>query len=94
MAHAAAEPRALTLVASRGSCWLLVRRGSSSGSVVYQHTLQPGQRVRFGLEHPLWIRTGAPWNLDAVIGGRSVSTELPASTGNLLASRTGIQAAS
>ena len=94
VAHATAEPRALTLVASRGSCWLLVRRGSSSGTVVYQHTLQPGQRVRFGLEHPLWIRTGAPWNLEAVIGGRSVSTELPASTGNLLASRTGIQATS
>jgi hypothetical protein len=92
--HGAVAPRALTLVAARGSCWLLVRLGSSSGAVVYQHTLQPGQRVRFGLKKPLWIRTGAPWNLDAAIGRTNVTTKLPARTGDLTASRSGIEAAS
>jgi hypothetical protein len=86
----APAPRSLTLVASRGSCWLLVRLGSGSGAIVYEHTLQPGQRVRFGLKKPLWIRTGAPWNLDAAIGARSVSTELPARTGNVVARPSGI----
>jgi transcriptional regulator with XRE-family HTH domain len=92
--HKAAAPRPLTLVASRGSCWLLVRLGSSSGAVVYQHTLEPGQRVRFGLKRSLWIRTGAPWNLDAAIGRRNVTSELPTRTGNLFASRSGIRPAS
>jgi hypothetical protein len=92
--HRATPPRPLTLVASRGSCWLLVRQGSSSGAVVYQHTLEPGQRVRFGLKKPLWIRTGAPWNLDAAIGRTNVTTDLPTRTGNLVASRRGIKPAS
>jgi hypothetical protein len=92
--HKATPPRPLMLVASRGSCWLLVRQGSSSGAVVYQHTLEPGQRVRFGLKKPLWIRTGAPWNLDAAIGRANVTTELPTRTGNLVASRSGIKPAS
>jgi hypothetical protein len=94
LTHRAAAARPLTLIATRGSCWLLVRLGSSSGAVVYEHTLQPGQRVRFGLKHPLWIRTGAPWNLDAAIGRTDVTSDLPAGTGNLVASRGGIRQAS
>jgi hypothetical protein len=91
--HKPAATRPLTLVASRGSCWLLVRLGSSSGAVVYEHTLEPGQRARFGLKQPLWIRTGAPWNLDAAIGRTNVTSDLPAVTGNLVASRSGIRPA-
>jgi hypothetical protein len=88
--HAEAGHPALTLTAVRGSCWLLVRVGSSLGRTVYEHTLQPGQTVRFGLRTRLWLRLGAAWNLDAKIGRHDVSASLPASTGNLLATATGL----
>src|SRR5712691_11997744 len=60
----------LTLTAVRGRCWLSVRIGSSAGRTLYEQTLQQGQTVRFGLRKLLWIRFGAPWNLDATIGSR------------------------
>jgi hypothetical protein len=80
----------LMLTAVRGSCWLLVRVGSSLGPTIYEHTLQPGQSVRFGLRKRLWLRLGAAWNLHAMIGSRDVSAALPASTGNLYATPTGL----
>jgi hypothetical protein len=88
--HAEAAHPALTLTAVRGSCWLLVRVGSSLGRTVYEHTLQSGQTVRFGLRTPLWLRVGAAWNLDAKIGRHDVSASLPATTGNLFATATGL----
>ena len=83
----------LTLSAARGSCWLLVRVGSSSGPIAYERTLQPGGTVRFGLGRPLWITVGAPWNLEAAIGGRTVTPDLPARTGVVVARRAGVTAA-
>jgi cytoskeleton protein RodZ len=85
-------PAVLVLTAARGSCWLLVRIGSSTGQSVYERTLQPGQTVKFGLGKTLWIRLGAPWNLDATIGKRTVHS-LPASTGDALATASGVQPA-
>jgi hypothetical protein len=67
-----------------------VRLGSVSGKTVYEGTLQPGETVRFGLRSPLWIRIGAPWNVEAVIGSRSMTASLPALTGNVLVSRGGV----
>lgn len=64
-------PLRLELVASRGDCWLLVRRGSRSGPVLFQGILRRGERRSF--RGPLWIRMGAPWNLDARLGGRPVA---------------------
>jgi hypothetical protein len=89
--HTAAQPP-LTLTAARGSCWLSVHVGSGSGKTLYEGTLQPGQSVRFGLRSPLWIRIGAPWNVEAVIGSRSMTTSLPTLTGNILVSRGGVRA--
>jgi hypothetical protein len=86
-------PPALTLKATTSSCWLLVRVGSSVGNQVYEHTLQPGQSVHFGLRKPLWIRVGAPWSLAATIGSRSVTHALPDQTGDLLATTAGLEAA-
>jgi cytoskeletal protein RodZ len=80
----------LTLTASHGSCWLSVHLGSGTGKTVYEGTLQPGETVRFGLQSPLWIRIGAPWNVEAVIGSRSMTASLPALTGNVLVSRGGV----
>lgn len=83
----------LVLTAARGSCWLWVRTGSNTGQTIYQQTLQPGQTLRFSLRGPLWIRIGAPWNLDARIGQRSLTPALPSRTGDVLATTAGIRPA-
>jgi len=83
-------PPALTLAAARGDCWLAVRMGSSTGRVVYEGVLRIGQMARFGLRKPLWVRLGAPWNLDATIGRRSVTSALPDRTGDTEATAGGI----
>ena len=84
-----ARPASLVLTASRGSCWISVHVGSASGPTVYEQTLQQGARVSFGLGKPLYIRLGAPWNLDARVGAKAVA--LPAQTGDVVATRTGIR---
>ena len=84
-----AAPATLLLTAARGSCWLWIRVGSSSGQTIYEQTLQSGQSARFGLRRPLWIRLGAPWNLAATLGRRPLS--LPAQTGDVLVSARGLQ---
>lgn len=84
-------PRALVLTAARGDCWLSAHIGSSTGPKVYEHTLQPGQTVRFGLRKPLWIRLGAPWNLDGKIGRSAV--KLPARTGDVVVTEDGLRSA-
>ncbi len=85
------SPATLTLRAARGNCWLSVRVASAAGRVVYERTLRQGQVVRFGLRKALWIRVGAPWNLDAAIGGRRLTAALPTRTGDLVASKTGLR---
>jgi cytoskeleton protein RodZ len=80
----------LALTAVRGPCWLIARFGSSVGAVVAEQVLQQGQTARFGLKRPLWIRLGAPWNVAAAIGDRSVTSALPALTGNVLVSARGV----
>jgi hypothetical protein len=80
----------LELTAVHGPSWLLARLGSSLGPVLAEQTLQPGQTARFGLKKPVWIRLGAPWNLVAAIGGRSISAALPSRTGNVLVTPRGI----
>ena len=88
------SPPLLTLTAVRGSCWLSVRIGSSAGPTIYAQTLRQGQTARFGLRKPLWIRVGAPWNLDATIGRQSVTSGLPPRTGDMLATAVGLRATS
>ena len=78
----------LRITAARGSCWLSVRVASPSGTTVYEQTLQQGESVRFGLGRKLWIRFGAPWNVDARIGDRDVS--LPSQTGDIVATAAGL----
>jgi hypothetical protein len=71
---------------------MLVRLGAPDGPVVYQGTLEQGQVARFGLKKRLWVRLGAPWNVDAKIGGRAASG-LPLRTGDVVAAPTGLSAA-
>ena len=86
-------PATLALTASRGRCWFVARLRSSGGTVLAEQTLAQGQTARFGLLHPLWIRLGAPWNVDAKIGTRTVTASLPALTGNVLVTAAGIEPA-
>lgn len=80
----------LSLTAARGSCWLWVRIGSATGPTVYERTLTTGQTVRFGLGRRLWIRVGAPWNLEATSGSTSLTAELPTRTGDVTAGPSGL----
>jgi cytoskeleton protein RodZ len=88
-----ALPTRAVLAASRGATWLEVRSGSASGPLLYENTLQHGQTLPVKLKSgPVWIRVGAPWNLDVRLGGKILSG-LPSSTGNVLLSRRGLQPA-
>ena len=93
-----AAPRAAThpvtvarivLVATRGRCWLSVHVGSAAGRPVYEGTLEQGRTARFSSTR-LWIRIGAPWNLDATVNGKAV--RLPASTGDVVVTPAGLSA--
>jgi hypothetical protein len=74
----------LVLHASRGSCWLLIRVGSKSGRVVWEGTLEQGGTVRASAQR-LWVRVGAPWNLDAWLNGKTLRT-LPRNVGDVIVS--------
>jgi hypothetical protein len=67
-----------------------VRIGSAGGPTAYEQTLQAGQTLRLPLSRPLWIRLGAPWNIDAAIGARSLNHLLPARTGDVLVTTAGL----
>jgi cytoskeleton protein RodZ len=82
-------PARISLVATRGPCWLSVRLGSATGRLLYERKLEQGQAVGFSGPR-LWIRIGAPWNLDGTLNGKRV--QLPGSTGNVIATTRGLQA--
>jgi cytoskeletal protein RodZ len=88
-----ALPTRAVLVASRGACWLEVRSGGATGQLVYERTLQQGQKLPVQLGRgPVWISIGAPWNLDVRLGGKLVHG-LPSQTGNVILSRHGLRPA-
>jgi len=82
------QPANLTLTAARGSCWLRVQSGAR---VVFERTLEQGRTVRFGLGQPLSIRLGAPWNVEAWIGRRSVTAALPQRIGDVVVGVDGVR---
>ena len=68
----AAKPKTVRLrvTATRGDCWLQVHRGSSTGSILYQGTLEYGQPQVFTGKR-LWITLDRPENLTMVLNGRT-----------------------
>jgi hypothetical protein len=60
----------LIVTAKRGSCWLQVHSGSATGRILFQGTLELGQRKLFS-GHKLWITLDRPENLGTVLNGRS-----------------------
>jgi cytoskeleton protein RodZ len=77
----------IVLVARRGRCWLSVHQGSATGRLVYERTLEQGRTANFASTR-LWIRIGAPWNVDATLNGKAV--QLPASTGDVVVTPAGL----
>jgi cytoskeleton protein RodZ len=79
----------LHLTAERGDCWISVRVGSREGSVLYEGVLPAGQTMRFTRKR-LWVRLGAPWNVQATVNGRVVRG-LPNDTGNVVFTTRGVR---
>jgi hypothetical protein len=85
-----AKPAVATLVlrATRGPCWLSVRQRSERGRHLFEGMLEPGESRRFA-DGPLWIRMGAPWNLEASLAGRRLP--LPPTVANVVVTAMGIR---
>jgi cytoskeleton protein RodZ len=62
----------LRVTATRGDCWLQVHRGSSTGLILYQGTLEQGQPQVFTGKR-LWITLDRPENLSILLNGRARS---------------------
>jgi cytoskeletal protein RodZ len=95
--HHTAPPKAsgpvhAVLTATRGPVWLLVRSGDATGAVVYQGVLQQGQTLPLTLSPRVWLRVGAPWNLDVTVAGKPVGG-LPTRVGDVVLARGGLTAA-
>jgi Helix-turn-helix domain/RodZ C-terminal domain len=78
----------LVLAAARGPCWLGVHVGSPGGRLVHEGTLGQGGSLRFAARR-LWIRLGAPQNLDAILNGQPAA--LPDDTANVIVTTAGIR---
>jgi hypothetical protein len=89
---AAPLPTRAVLTAARGRVWLLVRTGDSSGNVLYEGTLEQGQTLPVKLAPQVWMRIGAPSNLDVRLGGRLLGG-LPSQPANVLLGRRGLSPA-
>jgi hypothetical protein len=79
------------VLTARDRCWISVRLGSAVGRRLYERTLERGDSVRF-VTRRLWIRIGAPWNLEARLNGKPV--RLPISIANVIVTPTGLGATS
>jgi len=89
--HASVRPAHL-LLRARGPCWLSIRRDSAAGPTLFEATLETGQVLRYTLARArpqLWLRIGAPWNLELSLNGRS-ATVAQGGPGNVLVTRRGI----
>ena len=60
----------LIVAAKRGNCWLEVHSGSVTGRIVYQGTLERGQRKLF-TGRKLWITLDRPENLRTILNGHT-----------------------
>jgi hypothetical protein len=69
--------------AIRGPSWILVRRGSSTGPVVYEGVVPAGTTMRF-TGHALFMRLGAVANVDVHLGRELVDIRCSAAGGVLL----------
>jgi hypothetical protein len=83
-------PPRLVLTATRGECYLVVRRGDADGDVLYEAILPQNGAVDFSGPR-LWLRLGASANLDATLDGEPL--ELPNGTVDVVVTRAGARLA-
>ena len=60
----------LIVTAVRGNCWLEVHSGSATGRIIFQGTLERGQRHVF-TGRKLWITLDRPENLRTILNGHT-----------------------
>ncbi|MDX6407768.1 MAG: hypothetical protein QOE13_839 [Gaiellaceae bacterium] len=60
----------LLVKAAHGPCWLQVHKASASGPILFQGTLDQGQKQLFTAQR-LWITLDRPENLVTILNGRS-----------------------
>ncbi len=79
----------VALSATRGDCWVEARKASATGKVIYVGTLTKGKSVTLNGSH-LWIRFGAPQNIDVVINGKPAT--IPGGSQNYVVTPKGVKA--
>ena len=67
----AARDAGLFIRAASGSSWLVVRRDSVAGKLLYQGTLEKGQSLRFPTGR-VWLNIGSPEKIAMRLNGRPV----------------------
>ncbi len=73
--HTKATVARLHVLAAKGPCWLQVHRGSATGTILYQGTLERGQDQVF-TGRRLWITLDRPENLLTFLNGQHRSLPL------------------
>lgn len=71
----------LTISATRGDCWVEVRAGSATGTMLYAGTLPTGRTIKFS-RPKVWLRLGAASHVDVVVNGEQ--STVPPGTVELL----------
>jgi cytoskeleton protein RodZ len=83
----------LVLTADTGDCWIEVRAGAATGSLLYQGTLQQGQTQRFLKWRKLWVQLGAPAYLLPKLNGHRVKG-FPTTPSIVVVTRKGVRTVS
>jgi cytoskeleton protein RodZ len=72
-AAAARRPVRVRAWAVNGRCWLEIHRGSETGELLYQGTLEQGRSTAPFSGRRLWIAVGAPANIVIRVNGKRVA---------------------
>jgi cytoskeleton protein RodZ len=64
-------PASITLRATRAPVFLLVRKTSPNGKVLFNESLEEGDSQHFTVRR-LWVNTGTPENLRVLVGGKRI----------------------
>lgn len=71
-APAVARAAVVRVVASRGDCWVVARRGGPDGEVLHEALLPAGERITLRAAR-VWLQLGAAANVDVVVDGDPVA---------------------
>jgi hypothetical protein len=60
----------VSIVASRGSCWVSAHRGSASGPVLVERVVEQGETLDLAAPR-IWVELGAAGNVDVTVNGKA-----------------------